>query len=122
MTTEITIDRLPPGTNKLERMHWATKKKKISTWMALIRSKTRHAHEGCVDVYFTTHRSRFLDVDNHAASAKIPLDALVRTGIIKEDNPKVITNYYPNQIKCKRKDERTVIRIEDVKCIDKRVV
>jgi flavoprotein len=54
-----------------------------------------------------------MDWDNFAASFKHIGDALVSNKVIKDDKPGVVVQFLPEQIKCKRVEQKVVIIIED---------
>ena len=71
--------------------------------------------EGTIlQVTYIGYKSLFMDWDNFVSSAKYPMDGLVKEKIIADDNPNVVIEFLPKQIKCKRKDQRVVVIIEDV--------
>lgn len=70
--------------------------------------------EGAVVITYARYTNKQMDWDNHCASFKHIGDALVKAGIIKDDNPKIIIEFIPKQFKVKtREEERTLIIIED---------
>ena len=56
-----------------------------------------------------------MDWDNFSASFKHIGDALVKAGVIQDDNPQIIVDFLPKQVKVsKRKQQRVEIIIKDV--------
>jgi len=112
-TMILVIYELAPGMNKLKRMHWAVYKKTRDKWQTLVRSQagTRKVSGPCT-VQITRYQSGTqLDPDNLVSSAKIPLDALVRSKVIEDDSSEHITlSVTAIRIKS-RKDQRTEIVI-----------
>ncbi len=107
------------GPEGLMRGHWTKIKKIKELYATIIRQHLKEGkvkkHIGEVRVRYIGYKSHFMDWDNFCASFKHIGDALVKEGIIKEDNPKIITQFLPEQIKCKKVDQKVVIIIEDVK-------
>lgn len=94
MTQSFFIPELPPmlnGKGGLLRMHWGQRKKLNEKWVWLIRAQRLHKHSGRVIVEFTRVSARRADLDNIAASFKPIGDALVKCGIVQDDNSGVIT-------------------------------
>ena len=108
MSTGITVTcrvAKPPGLNQFKRMSkWAYKRAR-DDWQLRLSLVTRGLKiaEPCHLVY-TVHTSLWMDWDNAASSAKLPLDALVRLGVLPDDNTKWITSMDIRQDKCPRKD------------------
>ena len=111
----ITIDELAPGMNVLMRMHFRTYGKIRDKWQLMVRAAfgiTRFTLP--CDVHITRfYATTPLDPDNLYASAKIPLDALVRAGILANDNNDCIASLKVEQFKVPtKKREATEIHIE----------
>lgn len=62
----------------------------------------------------TRYGSRALDDDNLAGGFKFLIDALVKNNIIADDNPGCIIGKDYRQEKCARKNERTLIEVEEI--------
>lgn len=63
-------------------------------------------------IEFTRFCHSLMDWDNAASSFKHIGDALVKSGILKDDNPGIVTSFVPIQTKVSMKDkQQTVITI-----------
>ena len=62
--------------------------------------------EGPVHILYTRRSVRLMDWDNAAGSFKLIGDALVKCGILEDDNPKVITEFRVEQQKVSRRIEQ----------------
>ena len=116
MRTELTIEGIVHGMNGkhgLIREHFHAAKKKKEQYKALFLSQTQNRHVGRVKITFVGYKAYLMDWDNFAASFKHLGDALVQAGIIKDDNPKIIVEFCPVQIKCKKIEQKVKIIIED---------
>jgi len=116
MTTEIVIQGLIPGLNGsqgLIREHFMAAKKRRTLYKVLIRSQTNNRHKGKVTIRYIGYKSILADWDNFAASFKHIGDALVSNNVIKDDKPAVVIQFLPEQVKCKRIEQKVVIIIED---------
>ena len=120
-TIEIFVPELPPGLNGkngLIRLHWAARKKLQNRWNEYIFAKVAHLKRKCPApplklTYTRLYASVPMDLDNLAASVKIPLDALRKSGIIPEDDPTIIASYDSRQRKVPRMIDRGIfIKLE----------
>lgn len=106
------------GSTGLMNNHWTNRKKIKQLYCTVIedhlKSGAAKKHEGKVTIEYIGYKSAFMDWDNFCASAKFPFDGLVKCGVIKDDNPKIVTQFLPDQIKCKRAEQRVVIIIKDI--------
>jgi len=116
MITEIYLKGLIPGLNGTDGLirenHWKAIKRR-ELYKVLIRSQTTNRHKGKVIIKYIGYKSILMDWDNFAASFKHIGDALVSNKIIKDDKPAVVVQFLPEQIKCKRIEQKVVIIIED---------
>lgn len=103
------------GSNGLLRSHWTKRKKVKEAITAIISCQVKGSHQGKVRVTYTGYKVSFMDWDNFCSSFKQIGDALVALKVIKDDNPSVIIEFIPKQIKSKRNEQRVEIFIEDVK-------
>ena len=111
MTSSIEIRGwLPPGLNGklgLERMHWATKKRmrealeeKVADWYDREDTPIDLVLSGQqVRATYTRYSVRLMDVDNLAASCKLPFDALRDAYLTPDDNPYTIVSLTCHQEK-----------------------
>lgn len=110
----ITIEELAPGMNVLMRMHFRTYGKLRDKWQTWIRSVAgTHRFDRPCDVRIIRYyAANPMDLDNLWSTSKIPLDAMVRAGILPSDNPKAVTSLKVEQFKVPtRNRERTEITI-----------
>ena len=94
-TMKFTLYGEPPSMNKLERMHWAVKKKLRARYgyglMAGIRELDPKPAPGSYDpprmvAVFTVYRNRMLDEDNAYGGLKPMIDALRDVKLIRNDS------------------------------------
>ncbi len=110
----ITIDELAPGMNVLMRMHFRTYGKLRDKWQTWLRSLagTARFHKPCEVRIVRYYAGVPMDLDNLWSTGKVPLDALVRAGILPSDNPSAVTSLKVEQFKVPTKNrERTEIHI-----------
>jgi Holliday junction resolvase RusA-like endonuclease len=117
MRTVIVIEGSIAGLNGkdgLMREHFRKGMKKKEKFQFLIRSQTRNRHAGKVSITYVGYKSVLMDWDNFAASFKYLGDSLVKTKVIIDDNPSIVSQFIIKQVKCKRVDQRIEIIIEDL--------
>lgn len=102
------------GKNGLIRENYHAAKAKKQKYAYMIRSQTRNRHPGKVSICYIGYKSVLMDWDNFAASFKHIGDALVKTGVIKDDNPEIVRPFKIMQIKTPRKEQRVEIIIKDL--------
>jgi Holliday junction resolvase RusA-like endonuclease len=106
---------LAPSQNQLLRMHWAKRKKTQKDLQWLIVQQVGNRSSALRGVHVTITRKSVgvePDPDNLTASAKLILDALQRTNIIKDDSPKSISLKVMWERALKKTDQGTLIEIE----------
>ena len=97
----------PPGINKLLRMHWAVRKKLQNNLVDDIKENYECSLiEGPVHILYTRRSVRLMDWDNAAGSFKLIGDALVKCGILEDDNPKIIKEFIVEQERVRKRDEQ----------------
>ena len=97
----------PPGINRLLRMHWAVRKQLQNNLVAEIQSAYPcDLIEGPVCVAYTRRSVRLMDWDNAAGSFKLIGDALVKCGILEDDNPKIIKEFIVEQERVRKRNEQ----------------
>ncbi len=98
--------------------HWSKRKKQKDLYRQIIQDQIKQGkirrHLGKVKVTYIGYKSSFMDWDNFASSAKYPMDGLVKEKVIIDDNPNIVVEFIPKQIKCKRVDQKVIIIIEDI--------
>ena len=103
----ITSDTQPPGINRLLRMHWAVRKKIQNNLVDELSSEyPTDLIVGPVEIHYTRKSIRLMDWDNAAGSFKLVGDALVTLGILEDDNPKVIKEFYVKQERVRKRAEQ----------------
>lgn len=103
-----------PSLNKLQRMHWAQRKRLRDQYERIIRSCRRSSDRvkrqqfRCVKI--ERHSARRLDHDNFVGGCKPLVDALVRAAVIWDDSPEYLE---ANYIQCKAtaKTAKTVVTV-----------
>tara|TARA_R100001594_G_scaffold143374_1_gene191256 strand:- start:149 stop:451 length:303 start_codon:yes stop_codon:yes gene_type:complete len=79
-------------------MHWAVRKKLQNNLADELSAEyPTDLIDGPVEVHYTRKSIRLMDWDNAAGSFKLVGDALVNIGILEDDNPKVIKEFYVKQ-------------------------
>jgi hypothetical protein len=112
-----------PGLNSsdgLMREHYRAAAVRKDRYVQYIASQRRPGAcpllPGMVRVTYIGYRIILMDWDNHCASFKHIGDALVACGIITDDNPRIIGEFRPLQIKvASKKEERAEIIVEEIK-------
>lgn len=117
MTTTLEFPFTHPGLNGPEglmRAHFRTKKEWKDKIAVIALSQSLYRHPGKVRLTYIRKSTGTLDEDNLSASRKLFMDSLVGIGIIADDTKAVIVEKVEIQEKSKRKDQGTVIIIEDI--------
>ncbi len=108
----VTINRRSPTGNKSTFGHWRDYAKERDIWFTLIRAqlkpKEKPTHRVMVEI--TSFRVQNCDRINGAHGCKVVLDALVKLGYLYDDSEGWLDDTYV-QVKAKRVEERTVVRI-----------
>ena len=118
MSEQIRLSYLTPGLNGsagLIRQHFrnAAKLKERLIWD--VKSQRRGPTiSQPVRVTYTRYTASLMDWDNACASFKHIGDALTAAGVLADDSPKIIAEFLPRQVKCKRDEQRTEILIEKI--------
>ncbi len=117
----LTIDGIISGLNGdkgLMRAHWSETRRMKNIYAEIIRidmlNKKVHYHPGKVKIRYIGYKSILMDWDNFCSSFKHIGDALVEAKVIVDDKPSIVIEFKPEQIKCKRTDQKVVIIIEDI--------
>lgn len=110
----IEIPELAPGLNGskgLIRMHHHAYKKVRDRWTLLVREQAGPPRKlNRCEVEIERRYARMpLDLDNAYAASKIPLDALKRAGVIRDDDPETVTALRVKQTKVDTVDEEMTI-------------
>lgn len=112
---QLTIAAVPPSLNVYMNLHWRERSRLRDDWTMLVMA----ASAGCAPlqagykrVCVTLHLRRLRDVDNAYGGIKPLVDALRHRGLIADDDPGSI-ELVMRQYKCKVKDERTEVMIEE---------
>ena len=104
-----------PSNNAVMRMHYRKRTQQHHDYTLEVKSLVSYQEvfKRC-KITVTRHASRQLDWDNMGGGLKFLLDAMVKNGIIQDDNPKCVVSLDLKQEKCRRKEEKTVVEIEDL--------
>ncbi len=118
-STEIVFQGRVVGNNGkggLLRMHWMAKTKLLNQYQwAVSAGAGFKKHRGPVKLELTRHSSGVeMDYDNLVSTGKLLIDAIVKAGVLPDDNQAVIAERSYRQVKAKKDAQRTVIRITDL--------
>lgn len=120
MTTEIIFPGLVPGHNGrggLQRSHWAKIAQLKKSYLFIAKLAKQGRHTGPVRFELIRHSTsgRKMDYDNLVSTGKLITDAIVKAGILPDDNPACIVERHYSQTKALNKtSQMTVIRITDI--------
>lgn len=102
------------GNDGLIRQHYMAAAKVKKKYISELLPYKRYKFQDKVVITYVRYSTHLMDWDNHCASFKHLGDALVKSGIIKDDNPAIVVEFIPKQIKVKtRKEQKTLIIIEE---------
>jgi hypothetical protein len=114
MKQTIKINKLSPSLNEWQRMHWGKRSKIKKLWHWLIKEQKPTKHGGSVIITYTRVSTQPMDLDGVGGSFKAIGDALVKEGIIEDDNPAIVTELRLRWEKSQTlKAQKSVIKIED---------
>lgn len=99
------------GSDGLIREHYRKAKERKVRYLILLLHQNQTRFKGKVEITYTRYTTRLMDWDNHCASFKHLGDALVKIGIIEDDNPNIIVKFDPKQVRVKHRIEE-FIKIE----------
>jgi hypothetical protein len=95
MTPKIfTIPLLPMSRNERDRKHYMVRARELSDWTLMvplaaeINMQQETDPPRLVEIVFSKTRGPESDIDNLFGRCKVPLDALVRRGWLRDDSPK----------------------------------
>ncbi len=95
-------------------MHYRAKTAVKVKFEWLLAAKKLKKHKGEVSVSIVNYANQLMDWDNLASTFKIIGDALVKLGVIIDDNPKVVIEFKMAQKRVRtKKEENLVYIIED---------
>ena len=88
----ITLPIKVESRNKLDRQHWAVKRKAKQTYQLFIRNqmrlqKIKAAEQKKYKLVILSYRKKKLDYDNLVGGCKHLIDALIEEGFIFDDSP-----------------------------------
>ena len=121
--TILEVRDVPPSPNVIRRKyrnpHAYKKLRTVWEWALLASPCARHRREliaqakkrGKLAVQVTMHHAGRFDEDNLQGAQKIVLDSLVNIGFIAGDSPDKIHLLPAVQVKCKRVDSKTIVKI-----------
>jgi hypothetical protein len=120
---ELTIPELLPSLNRMGgagRGHWTAWTKDKRRWAGwVLVAKHNQAHMGGMNPRYPKARieierhcvADIRDEDNLRAGTKFLMDALVGHGLLKDDSRECVGIPEIKQVRCKRGEQRTVVRI-----------
>lgn len=113
---EISFDGRVPGNNGpggLLRLHWRKRQKLADAYLLRVKCAGLRPMAGPVRLELVRYSiGRQSDFDNLVSTGKGTTDALVRCGILPDDNPTVIAERsYTQQRAASKAEQRTVIRL-----------
>jgi len=116
---EVTLIPPPPGPNGpkgLIRMHWSKRYKVATRIVKEIWAQMQGQHlsfKKPATISATRYAIKMMDEDNLVASLKIPIDCMVKLGILRDDSPEHLKLGEITQERVhKRKEERMILRVE----------
>lgn len=113
----LSVPVLAPSLNTLLRTHYRDRGRDRDKWTALLRhvAGRRRSAPPCAVAIVRRYASRPLDLDNLYAAAKVPLDALVRAGILPDDDPTCVASLTCTQEKVPtRLEQGTTITLRPI--------
>lgn len=119
MVTEIVFPGNVPGNNGRDgiiRMKRKVKTNLKNNYFYQVRSSTRNQHKGPVRMELIRHSTgKPMDYDNLVSTGKLIIDAIVKAGVLPDDNDMVIADRVYTQTKAlNQRSQMTVIRIIDL--------
>jgi len=122
MTTDIRlfIDRVPLSVNRVLRMHWAKRRlynEQFLNEIFLAKNRLKifgRPEHSPVQLQITLYicGQSEMDADNAVAACKPIIDALVKVGILLDDDPETVTGVSVTQIRKPRREVGVAIEIE----------
>jgi hypothetical protein len=111
---------LAPGPNVLLRKHWAKRGRLRDAWAWDIRAAagTATVDTPCAVEIARRYCGRPMDEDNLHGAAKLPLDALVRAGVIPDDSPEHVRLTCTQERVAKRAEQGTTISLRSLNPTD----
>jgi len=115
MKQTIVVNELTPSLNKWQRMHWGKRAKIKEKWHWLIKAEKPKKHDGKVRINYIRVSTQPMDLDGVGGSFKAIGDALVKAGVIEDDNPYILRPLTVDWQKAEsQKQQRSIIEIIDV--------
>lgn len=114
----VTIGGVPESLNKTLGMNRFSYMKYRKKWYWMVHlafvGKKPPAPLRVAEIHYVRHASRFLDFENLVGSLKPVTDGLRYSKVISDDNWDLLTsqNYFVDQVKCKRGQEKLVITVK----------
>lgn len=117
---EFKISQLPDSPNKLLGAHWTRRKKHADKWLRLVWAKVLQEEAPpeplkkakLTLVRYSTHK---LDSDNLRSSFKAVVDALVKVGVIVDDDMDVIGEPEVRQEPTTRENKFIYVKVEEIR-------
>lgn len=115
---KLIFNKLTPGLNGsdgLRYAHWTKQRRQRQMIRNLVAMQQPKAHAGPVKLIYTRRSVRPMDWDNLGASFKYWGDALVKEGVIEDDNPDIVKEFIPRWEKSDGyRDQKTIIEIKSL--------
>lgn len=116
---EFKINQLPDSPNKLLGAHWTRRKKHADKWLRFVWAKVLEKKlppeplkkAKLTLIRYSTHK---LDADNLRSSFKAVVDALVKVGVIVDDNTDVIGEPTVSQESTTRDQKCIYVKVEGI--------
>ena len=108
-----TFQRLPRSANRVLRAHWGARCRERDSWIEYVHSvsgRRPRPVDRKVRLEVTVHRRKLQDPDNANASVKPLLDALKRTGWLRDDSPRWLDLSVTEAVEKDRRRQRTEVR------------
>lgn len=126
--TTLVIPELPIGMNSsgsgrhrrkgLLGMHWTARQEYFGSWYWKIAAAVAESgwprFTGAVRITITRYSVEAMDWDNYGSSLKPVMDGLIKSQVIQDDNPSIVTKLELAQAQCRSSDRRIQIDIEEV--------
>ena len=119
----LVFDKVPPTMNRMLNQHWAEYQHEKKGWVDRVLAEMGPWSGAPIKGRVHVHYDRGFcgigaDYDNAAASVKFLLDAIVKLGVVEDDNPEYISGLTISQTRyAKRKDVRAILILEPVNMV-----
>jgi len=105
----LTFEDLPPTPNQYARMNRYERTRRKEDWAWYVKSKTEdHIRTPC-HVHVLRRTMGWCDVPAIYGTLKVPLDAMIRAGLLPEDDPSCVASVSADQESVGKKEEQETI-------------